>query len=168
MTSSPKKITEFTGKKALLWFAGFFLVVFIVNGIMAYIAVSTWGGLETENAYRKGIHYNAELTAAAQQKASGWKISLAHHPEIPGRDRMDVNVTWPEADLPPEKVSVLISRAVTNAYDQEIILSAIGNNIFTAPVNIPLPGQWTVTILVKRPNSPPYQVTEKIMLATGN
>ncbi|MBL4602812.1 MAG: FixH family protein, partial [Emcibacteraceae bacterium] len=48
MTSNVK---PYTGKRILAWFVGFFLVVFLANGIMTYFALSTWTGLETENAY---------------------------------------------------------------------------------------------------------------------
>ena len=39
----------------LLIFIGFFVTVFLVNGLMVYDALSTFGGLETPDAYRKGL-----------------------------------------------------------------------------------------------------------------
>ncbi len=165
MTPSPHKPNkEFTGKKALMWIVGFFLIIFIVNAIMATIAVGTWGGLETNDSYRKGLYYNDEIAAAEIQKSSGWKIALSHSPSGLQNDRLDVEISWPEGDLPPAKVTAIISRAVTNAYDQQIILTKSGKNIYTAPLNLPQAGQWNINILVKRADGPIYQLREKILV----
>ncbi|MCF6216388.1 MAG: FixH family protein [Emcibacter sp.] len=164
---------RFTGKKALMWIVGFFLVIFTVNGIMAYFALGTWGGLETENSYRKGIHYNEQITAAEKQAESGWEIYLRHSPEIITAEagetgRLDIEVIWPENDLPPAKVTALITRAVTNIYDQEVILTKSRDNLYTAPLSLPLAGQWNVEILVKRPNGDLYKLKQKISVAAAS
>ncbi|NOZ66559.1 MAG: FixH family protein [Alphaproteobacteria bacterium] len=163
MTSVPPA-KEFTGKKAMMWIVGFFLVIFTVNAIMATVAVGTWGGLETDNAYRKGLFYNNEIAAAEDQHKSGWTIALSHRPTAMENDRIGVKITWPENDLPPVQVSVLITRAVTNAYDQEIILTNAGDNIYTAAVKFAEPGQWDVDVIVKRSEGPVYQLTDKIFV----
>jgi nitrogen fixation protein FixH len=41
-----------------LYFVMAFLVVFIVNGIFVYMAVTTNHGVVTENAYEKGLRYD--------------------------------------------------------------------------------------------------------------
>ncbi len=41
-----------------LYFILAFLVVFVVNGIFVYLAVSTNHGVVTENAYEKGLQYD--------------------------------------------------------------------------------------------------------------
>ncbi|HEC01216.1 MAG TPA: hypothetical protein ENI91_05960 [Sphingomonadales bacterium] len=163
MTSVPPA-KEFTGRKAMMWIVGFFLVIFTVNAIMATIAVGTWGGLETDNAYRKGLFYNNEIAAAEDQHKSGWTIALSHRPTAMENDKIAVKINWPENDLPPAQVSVLITRAVTNAYDQEIILTKTSDNIYTAAVKFAEPGQWDVDIIVKRPEGPIYQLTDKIFI----
>lgn len=165
-----KKFTgkEFTGKKALFWFIGFFLVIFLVNGIMTYIALGTWGGLDTTDAYRKGLHYNENIAAAEAQHKSGWKIHLSHSPLTIQQDRIDVMITHPKQDLPPARVSVQISRAVTNAYDQELILTKAEDNLYTGPITLPEAGQWNLQVLVKRAEGPIYQLKEKIFIPAEN
>lgn len=159
--SGKLSIKKFTGKKALLWFVGFFLVVFSVNGVMAYFALNSWGGLATKNAYRKGIHYNDQIALAEQQEKSGWQIALARIPTSADKDRLDVEVTWPENDLPPTQVTALISR---HAHDQEITLTKINDNIYSSPLNLPQAGQWHVTILVNRVSGPIYRLKQKIFI----
>ncbi len=173
MTTSEEKNTDvkkFTGRKALFWIVGFFLVIFSVNGIMTYFALGTWGGLQTTNSYRKGIHYNDEIANAEAQARSGWKIILRHSPQslsIPrGPDmRLDVEVSRPANDLPPVKVTALVARAVTDAHDQKIILIKADNGLYTAPLTLPQAGQWNVTIFVRRADDTIYQLKDKIMVA---
>ncbi|PCI33420.1 MAG: hypothetical protein COB54_03710 [Alphaproteobacteria bacterium] len=165
MTITPQKpVKEFTGKKALMWIVGFFLVIFTVNAIMTTIAIGTWGGLETKDAYKKGLYYNDEIAAAEVQKNSGWDISLSHGPTRLTGDRIDVAITWPVSDLPPAKVVALVGRAVTDVHDQRIILTKTGSSIYSAPVTLPAAGQWNITILVKQANGPVYQLKEKIII----
>jgi len=165
MTSLPAKpIKKFTGKKALIWIVGFFLIIFTANAIMATIAIGTWGGLETNDAYKKGLFYNDEIAAAKDQINSGWEISLKHRPASLKNDRLDVEILWPESDLPPANVTALISRAVTNVHDQKITLTKVGGNIYTAPVTLPQAGQWNIAILVKRADGPIYRLTDKIFI----
>lgn len=162
--SKAKSVKKFTGKHALIWIVGFFLVVFAANAIMATIAIGTWGGLETDDAYRKGLYYNDEIAAAEEQKTSGWQISLSHTPVSLMGDRLDVSITWPTDDLPPANVTALITRAVTNAYDQEITLTKAGKEVYTAPLSLAFKGQWNVNILVKLTNGTIYQIKEKIFV----
>ncbi len=163
MTTKPVK--KFTGKKVLMWFVGFFLVVFAANGIMAYIALGTWGGLETKDAYRKGITYNDVIAAAEEQKKSGWVISLVHSPKSMQGDRIGVTISWPKMDAAPTKVKAQVGRAVTDAYDQEITLIKSADNLYTAPIALPNAGQWNVTILVKRQEGPIYQLKDKFFIS---
>ena len=52
----------------LLFFA-FFAVVLTANGIMIWIALSSWTGLETKNHYLKGVDYNQTLQDVRTQEA---------------------------------------------------------------------------------------------------
>lgn len=135
-----------------MWFIGFFLVVFCANGIMTYFALNTWTGLETENAYVKGLNYNDEFQNAKSQKASGWEIAISRKPESVD-DRFEVSITKPEGSLPPKEVSAHFIRAVVEGYDQEIMLSQISEGVYGAPLKLPLSGQWDVLIVVKSQNN---------------
>jgi len=142
------KAKKLTGRTVALWISGFFLVVFTVNGIMTYLAFHSWGGLETQDAYRKGLDYNREIEAARAQKTSGWKISLASDPgQMQGH--INVMITRPEGSTDPVLIQASISRPATDKYDQTIPLLPQPDGLFTAPYVLPLPGQWDIVILVK-------------------
>lgn len=53
-------------------FVGGMTVVVVVNGFMAFYAISTFTGLTTGQAYDRGRAYNSVLEEAARQDALGW------------------------------------------------------------------------------------------------
>ena len=138
----------YTGKRILIWFVGFFLVVFSANGIMTYFALKTWTGVETENAYVKGLNYNQELDKANAQQQSGWNIDISGTPKIT-EGRFEITLTRPKESLPPSEVTATFIRAVTEGYDQQIPLSHNGGDVYGADIKLPLVGQWNVLVVVK-------------------
>lgn len=160
MTSEVK---PYTGKRILIWFIGFFLVVFTANGIMAYFAINTWTGLQTEDSYVKGLNYNKEIENAVSQENSGWEISITNKP-VATKDRFELLITRPEESLPPSAVKVNFIRAVQEGYDQQVILTHQGNGLYGAPVNLPLPGQWTVLVIVNSQNNFIYKLNDWIVV----
>ncbi len=53
-------------------FVGGMSIVVVVNGFMAFYAISTFTGLTTGQAYDRGRAYNLILEEAARQDALGW------------------------------------------------------------------------------------------------
>ena len=153
----------YTGKRILIWFIGFFLVVFVANGIMTYFALNTWTGLTTDNAYVKGLNYNDEIENAKMQSESGWAVTVTNKPNTT-KDRIEVTLKRPTESLPPALVSARFIRAVQEGYDQEIILTHTGNGNYAAPVNLPLSGQWDVLIVVKSQNNRIFKVKDWILV----
>ena len=80
------------GTHVLLVFLGFFTTIFLVNGIMVYAALSTFGGLETADAYRKGLAYNARIAEGQAQAQRGWRDSVCY---VLDTQRVRVEVTDP-------------------------------------------------------------------------
>ncbi len=113
---SPRQIT---GRMVLFGFIAFFGVIAAVNGVFMYMAINTWPGLTTEDAYKKGLNYNATLADGERQAALGWRSSvdltsqgrvvvLMHGPDgIPVGD-LSVNVEFarPVGELGTESVSL--------------------------------------------------------------
>jgi len=80
-----------TGRHVLMMMLGFFGTIFAVNGVFAYLAVDTYTGLETEQAYLKGLDYNRTLDAAAEQKARGWQVGLTEETTPDGLRRFTLS-----------------------------------------------------------------------------
>ena len=64
------------GRHVLMVVLGFFGVVFVVNGVMIYSALSTHTGLVANEPYRKGLHYNERIEADERQARLGWSDSI--------------------------------------------------------------------------------------------
>lgn len=56
--------------------AGFFLLVFAVNGVFIYVSLSSHPGTTTRDAYREGLEYNRVLERAERQQALGWRAEV--------------------------------------------------------------------------------------------
>ena len=69
-------IKELTGKHVLFLFVLFFGIIFVVNARLIYLSQSSWTGLETHDAYRKGLKYNQQLSSSEAQNTRGWTMTL--------------------------------------------------------------------------------------------
>jgi nitrogen fixation protein FixH len=61
--------------------AGFFLTVAAVNAVMITFAVKTFGGVETENAYKAGLAFNRSIAKAEAQDARHWRVDIVRVPQ---------------------------------------------------------------------------------------
>ncbi len=132
------------GGHVLLIFIGFFVTIFLVNGIMVYEALSTFGGIETADAYRKGLAYNARIAEGAAQAQRGWRDSLAY---VPGTQRVRVEVTDPAgAGVTGLVLAGEIGRPATDRFDRKLDFAQVGPGAYEADAAGLEPGWWTVDI----------------------
>lgn len=69
-----EKPRPLTGRAVLITLIVFFAIIFVVNGGLAYFALSTFGGVSKENAYREGLVYDSEIAMAAAQRERAWTV----------------------------------------------------------------------------------------------
>jgi nitrogen fixation protein FixH len=136
-----------TGRHVLFWFVGFFAVVFIANGFFVYFATKSWTGLETEDAYNKGLEYNREIEAAEMQHGLGWAAGLSLVPRGNGLYRLSAEITDAEgAPVFGLEVEATLKRPVQDGMDQSVMLESVGGGAYKEDVALPVPGQWDVVI----------------------
>lgn len=75
MARGTGRVRELTGFKVLLMLLAFFGTIGAMNAVLVHYAVSTFGGVETENAYSAGVHYQATIEDAARQRRLGWNVA---------------------------------------------------------------------------------------------
>jgi len=73
---APKPIT---GRTVLIYFLGFFGVIFAMNIYMVRVAVSSFSGVETESAYKAGLSFKNDVAAANAQDARQWSVEASLH-----------------------------------------------------------------------------------------
>jgi nitrogen fixation protein FixH len=65
---------EVTGRTVLFCLLAFFGLIAAMNAVLIRLAVSTFGGVETENAYQAGLNFSREIAAADAQDALHWQV----------------------------------------------------------------------------------------------
>jgi nitrogen fixation protein FixH len=74
VTRSGRGCKEVTGRTVLICLVAFFAVVAGANAVLIRAAVSTFGGVETGNAYQAGLAFSKEIAAAQAQDALHWQV----------------------------------------------------------------------------------------------
>src|SRR3974377_2480042 len=73
--ASAHRPRELSGRAVLLCLLSFFAVVMGVNAVMIGAAVSTFGGVETENSSQAGLAFVEAIAAARAQDALHWHVA---------------------------------------------------------------------------------------------
>lgn len=72
--ASGRRPKELTGRTVLICLVAFFAVVVGANAIMIRAAISTFGGVDTDNAYQAGLAFTREVAAVEAQDALHWQV----------------------------------------------------------------------------------------------
>lgn len=87
---------RFTGRHMAVILVGFFVVVIVVNIMMARLAMSTFGGVVVENSYVASQEFNRWMDEAAKEKALGWSAAVIRLSD----DKVQVRLTGaPELEV---------------------------------------------------------------------
>lgn len=155
-----------TGRHVLLALLAFFGVVFAANGAFVYLALGSWSGVADDNAYGRGLHYQAQLDAAKAQAARGWTLDLARQTLDDGRIRLDVLLRGPDgAPLDGLTIHGQLRRPAAAALDQAVALVPQGLGHYVADLNIPAAGQWDLWLETGGHDGVPHRHRERLWVA---
>jgi nitrogen fixation protein FixH len=145
-------------------FVGFFVVVFAVNGIMIWLALSSWTGLEADNSYERGLIYNRAIEAEKEQAALGWRAAFRFVQTGARRGRLELSLQGRDgARLEGARIDALVVRPTREGFDFDLALAEREPGRYLAEVGLPLPGQWEVR-LAARANGEIYRLSPRIYL----
>lgn len=155
-----------TGWHTLAALVAFFGVIFTVNGIMTYMALSTFSGIETQNAYQTGRDYNERLEAAAAQQALGWQVSF-DETFTATPDGADATVAVQVLDANGVPLTGLAGdltfwRPVVRGEDMVAPLTETAPGIYSAQALLPARGHWEMRLLLERDTAAPYYLEKRI------
>jgi nitrogen fixation protein FixH len=150
-------------------FVGFMLVVVAVNAVMATLAVRTFPGLQTEDAYNKGLRHNDTIADGRSQEQRGWRMSLevkplAASPEG-GRDA-EVVVAFVDRDGQPLErldVAAVLHRPTVAGFDRSVSLEPRGGGVYAGTLALPFAGQWDARVTARR-DADTHQATQRLFL----
>lgn len=153
-------------------FVGAMVLVVVVNGIMAAFAVRTFPGLQTENAYNKGLRYNETLAAGRAQAERGWRMEAEITPEPQaaaaeaGEREAEVVVSFVDRDGQPLdrlEVEAQLIRPTVKGYDRTLSLGYRGAGVYAGTVSLPLAGQWDARISARR-GTETFEATRRLFI----
>lgn len=137
-----------SGRHVLFGLIAFFAIVFIADAYMIYKAVSTFGGLEIEDAYRKGLAYNDRIAAADMQAKTGWRDRVEY---LPQTERLRVSLLDRDGTgVSGLTITASIGRPATNRFDRELSFVPTGPGTYETAVPAIESGWWTVAMLATR------------------
>ena len=132
------------------YFVAFFVVLIIVDGTMATIAVRTQTGVVTKHPYEQGLAYNKIVDASQKQEILGWKGDIEFHSEVKNTGKLNFILKDKSGTvIKPDNVSAKITRPTQDGVDFEVKLNQTKSDTFTADINFPLAGLWEIRIFAK-------------------
>jgi len=142
MAASPE-VQGLRGRHVLFAFLGFFGVIFAVNGVFLYAALSTHTGVVANEPYRKGLNYNQRIAAFQAQEQLGWA-------EETTLDRdAGLTLTLHKSDGTPVSglfVAGTFGRPSTDKFDRRIVLTEVEPGRYSAKIEALEPGAWIVNL----------------------
>ena len=154
---------ELKGWHVLLIMLGFFGVMFAVNGVFLYHAITSFPGEDVKKSYVQGLNYNDTLSARAAQAELGWTAEA-------GLQDGELVFRLRDAEgAPLSNYAVIgeIRRTATRGADQAIIYNARANGEYFADAGALAPGQWSLRINVMDPAAETvlFNVTKTIIVS---
>jgi nitrogen fixation protein FixH len=149
------------GRHVLFGFLVFFGIMFAVNGVFVYVATTTFSGISTDDAYRRGLRYNDAIFANKAIQASGW----THVTSLEGSRAV---VAVQHADGAPVSGLALhgrVGRPATDAQDLEITFRSDGDGRYVAETGGLASGQWQLVVTVQpgaNAKIPPYELAARL------
>ncbi|MEX0694782.1 MAG: FixH family protein [Rhodospirillales bacterium] len=155
-----KPVRRITGRMVLIGFIAFFGVIAAVNGLFMYFALSTWPGLTTDDAYKKGIDYNRTLNEAARQKAVGWQSGIV----IDAIGKLTVTLTDKNRQpLQGAIVSLSLTRPLGDARAYSVMLEENAAGQYAGTFTEPQPGRWIASVSAQL-NGFSYQMNHEVLV----
>jgi nitrogen fixation protein FixH len=153
-----------TGRMVLLILLAFFGVVVSVNVFMAYVAINTFSGLQSQRPYETGIGFNRTLKSAGVQEEQHWQVTTHYERMADGRVSLKLSLrdkNGQPVDGTVTKVSLL--SPVNAMRDVVFDLTSQGAGDFTG-MAVADAGQWDLVIEVKQGHAEVFRSVSRVSL----
>lgn len=158
-----KKGGGLTGLHVLFIMLGFFGIIFAVNGVFLYNAITSFPGEDTKKSYLQGLSYNDTLATRSAQADLGWTAAAG----LDG-DALSFSLTGRDGHaLSGRRVMAHARRAVKKGEDTTLILDAVGAGRYEASFADFEPGRWDIRFEVMdvRSEDIVFRATKTIIVA---
>jgi nitrogen fixation protein FixH len=162
-TGDGRRTKEVTGRMVLICFVAFFAVVAGVNAIMIRAAVSTFGGVEMDNAYQAGLAFAREIAAAQAQDALHWDVRAK---VSAGATATDVEVSAVDATgarLTGLEASARLVHPADKRSDHVVALREAGRGRFIGSTDV-VAGQWELVLELSRDGTRVFRSRNRVFM----
>jgi nitrogen fixation protein FixH len=148
-TMSPALETDgktLKGHHVLFWMMGFFGLMFVVNGVFLWAALSSFPGEDVRHSYLQGLQFNQTIASLKHQEDMAWKAELGLIVE-PDGDVLVARIL--DADglaLPSRNVTAELRRAATQDSDIILEMLPVGSGEYRAALPVLTKGAWHVAL----------------------
>ena len=153
-----------TGRMVLLILVSFFAVVVSVNLFMAYVAVNTFSGMQTQRPYESGLNFNRDIKSAQVQQEEHWQVSSHHERLVDGRVALSLSLRDAQGQpLEGVKSKVTLVSPVNAANDVtfDLVAKGAGDLSGTAKADA---GQWDLVIEITKEGKEVFRSVSRISL----
>lgn len=158
------KPVEITGRMVLLCLIAFFAVVAAVNAVLMWKAVSTFGGVETENAYSAGLNFGRDVAAARMQDALHWHVDGHLKHDATGATSIEISVRDEnDAAIPGLAVQAALLHPTDRRLDHPLSMIETARGAFRGVVQS-APGQWDLVLEMQRDSERLFRSRSRIIV----
>ena len=153
-----RPVRRLTGRHVLFLLLAFFAAVFAVNGVFIYVSLQSHPGVVSDDAYRRGLHYNRELDRAERQRDMGWRSRVS----VVG-GTVELTVSGP-AGMPVAGLAVsgTARRPVHDRSDRTLIFTETAPGIYrAAPPGLPA-GRWSLVLETVAPDRSAFRIDRTV------
>ncbi|WP_374306047.1 FixH family protein [Methylocella sp.] len=158
-----------TGRFVFLIASACFGVMFAVNGLMAYYAVSTFRGLSDPSPYEDGLAYQKDIDAARAQDARGWNVT-AHVGQEAATGRRSIEIRFVDREGAPIRgldVQAALQSPADVKLDAAVALReaepGVAPGVYVGLADA-RPGQWDLMIDARRDNERLFRSVNRLDL----
>ena len=154
---------RWTGRTILMTLVVSFGVIFAVNGLMVYEALSTLTGVDTDSAYQAGLQFEQDVAQARAQDARHWRIDARLTPSIAG-ERVELSVR-DAAGQPIAGMAAMATfeRPIDRRQDRSVALVEDSAGRFHGNADVAA-GQWDFVIVLTRHGEQMFRSKNRIVL----
>lgn len=146
------------------YFVAFFVGLTLVLGSFVWVALASYRGVVTEDAYKKGLAYNQTLLAVEKQTALGWTSDLALVPY--GGKKVKIVFALRDAAgavISDADVKIWFMRPTQAGMDQSFDVLPWSDGRYATEATLPARGVWEAHVSVRR-GSDRYQMAQRVVL----
>jgi nitrogen fixation protein FixH len=163
MSSTAVSNRTLTGRTVLFCLLGFFGLIFAMNVVLVRVALSSFGGVETESSYKAGLSFKNDVAAAQEQDARHWAVEAKLQQSADGTL---LTVSARDEDGRPLAGLALearLSHPTDKRHDVVVELPEIAPGRFQGTTAAPN-GQWDLVIGLKRNDEQVFRSKSRIVL----